>query len=292
MADKVKAGFVTIIGRPSVGKSTLINSLLKQKVSITSPKPQTTRIPVQGIYHDDKGQIILTDTPGVFEKVEGQVSKKINPIAEQQTEGAQVILYMIDHTREPGSEEAKVLGIVRQFDVPKILVINKIDRRQPDYTPFYYAQEEECDEVVEISALKGKNLKKLVNKIYQFLPEREPFVDPDKLDFPALNVTPEIFIAEIIREKAFLVMHEEIPYTLTTKVDEIKERENGVFYIKAKIITLANRYKKMLIGSNGRTIKKIGKMARKELEVITNKPVYLDLTVETNKHWPKTIQIS
>jgi GTP-binding protein Era len=147
---KIKAGFATLIGRPSVGKSTLLNNLLKQKVSIASPKPQTTRIPIQGVYHDKRGQIIFTDTPGVFEKVEDPVSAKINPLAAQQLEGSDVILYLIDHTRKPGGEEAKILGLLRQVDIPKILVINKIDIKDPSYIPFYYTQKEECEESIKI----------------------------------------------------------------------------------------------------------------------------------------------
>lgn len=286
---KIKAGFATLIGRPSVGKSTLLNNLLKQKVSITSPKPQTTRIPVQGVYHDEQGQIIFIDTPGIFEKVQDPVSAKINPIAAQQLDGADVILYMIDHTRRPGSEEAKILGLLRQVKIPKILVINKIDIKKPSYIPFYYAQEEECEEVVQVSALKKTNLNKLVDTVYKYIPLRDPIVDPENLKFPALNITPEIFIAEIIREKAYFSTHQEVPYTLTAQVEKIEERENGVFYVQATIYTLADRYKKMIIGEGGHRIKKIGTQARKELELITNKPVYLDLHVETSKHWPEKL---
>lgn len=276
-----------MIGRPSVGKSTLLNNLLKQKVSITSPKPQTTRIPVQGVYHDDKGQIIFVDTPGIFEKIQDPVSAKINPIAGQQIEGSDVLLYMIDHTKKPGAEEAKILGIIRKVEIPKILVINKIDVEKPSYIPFYYAQEEECDEVVKISAIEKTHLNTLVDTVYKYIPKREPIVNPDELKFPALNITPEIFIAEIIREKAYLATFQEVPYTLTAHVEKLKERDNGVFYIKATIYTLDDRYKKMIIGQNGNRIKKIGTHARKELETITNKPIYLDLHVETSKHWPE-----
>ena len=286
---KFKAGTAVLIGRPSVGKSTLLNRIVGQKISIISPKPQTTRFPIQGVYTEKRGQIIFIDTPGIFEKIYGPVCQKINKIASSQIRNTDVILYLIDRTKQPGSEEARILGILRKSKTPKILVINKIDIPAPAYEDLYHPQKEECEDKIKISALKGTDVDKLIEKIFNLLPQRKPLVDPQKLSLPALNLTPNMFIAEIIREKVFFATKQEVPYTIGVKVKDIKEREKGVFFIKAVIYTLADRYKKMIIGKKGEMIKKIGIKARKELETITNKPVYLDLKVKTNKHWPEML---
>ncbi len=290
MSRSVKSGYVAIIGRPNTGKSTLLNNLLGQKVSITSPKPQTTRFAIQAVYEDERGQIIFIDTPGIFAKVEDPVSKKINPQAEKTLkEGVDVIVYLVDHTRDRDIEENKTLGLVRQIDKPKILAINKIDIKKPSFLPHYKFMEEEFDKTLEISALFKSNLNYLLDAIFEYLPTGEKLVDNKDRPTPALNIDSKSFIAEIIREKAYIFLRKEAPYTLTTVVDEITTRKNQVMYIKARIITSADRYKKMIIGERGRMIKEIGMAARKELETATNKKIFLDLTVETNPHWYETL---
>lgn len=265
----MKAGTVALIGRPNVGKSTLLNNLLGHKVSITSPKPQTTRFNIKAVYEDSRGQIIFVDTPGNITQIEN----------------VNVVLYMIDHTRERGREENKMLGLVRAVKVPKILVINKIDISKPTHIIQYKFMEEEFNAVVEISALAHKNLNVLLDTIFSFLPKRKPLVDTKDFVQPALNIDSKLFIAEIIREKAFLFLRREVPYTLTSVVDEVIERDNGVIYIKARILTSANRYKSMIIGKGGSMIKEISQAARKELETATSKKVYLELSVETDPYW-------
>lgn len=284
----MKSGIASLLGRPNVGKSTLVNNLIGQKVAITSPKPQTTRFPIQAVYEDERGQIIFVDTPGVFLRAPDILTKKINPQAEEANKDVDLILYIIDHTRPRAAEENRTLGIARKIKKPKILVINKTDIKEPSYLVDYKFMEEEFDDKIEISALHHKNLNYLLDKIFQYLPEGKPQIDTKSLIYPVLNMDSRAFVAEIIREKAFLFLREELPYKLTTKVEEIEERENGVVYIKAKIVTSDHHYKKMIIGQNARMIKKIGMNARKELEVATGKKIYLDLEIEVDPHWMET----
>lgn len=282
----MKSGIVALVGRPNVGKSTLLNTLLGQKVSITSPKPQTTRFPIQAVYEEERGQIIFVDTPGIFTKVKDQVAARINLRTEETIEkGIDVIVYMVDHTRERAEEESRVLGMVRKLHIPKILVVNKVDVKTPTHIVQYRFMEDEFDEVVEISALENKHIPILLDKIFDRLPEGSAIIDTKDMVQPGLNLDSKMFISEIIREKAFLNLRREVPYAIAAVVDEIEERDNGVTYIKARLLTSADRYKGMIIGTNGEMIKEISMAARKELEVASNKKVYLELTVETDEHW-------
>jgi len=282
----MKSGIVALIGRPNVGKSTLLNHILGHKVSITSPKPQTTRFNIEAVYEEERGQIIFVDTPGIFGKVSDPLARKINLRAEETlTHGVNVVVYMIDHTREKDFEENKVLGIVRKSKVPKIMVINKIDIKSPTHIVQYKFMEEEFDAVVEISAFEHKNIPILLDTIFSFLPEGKQLVDTTTLTQPGLNLNSNTFISEIIREKAFLFLRSELPYTLTSVVDEVTERANGTLYIRARILTSADRYKAMIVGKNGVMIKEISMAARKELETASSKKVYLEITVETDPHW-------
>ncbi|MBI3342616.1 GTPase Era, partial [Candidatus Gottesmanbacteria bacterium] len=285
-----KAGVVAIIGRPNAGKSTLLNNLLGHKVAITSPKPQTTRFAIQAVYEDDRGQIIFVDTPGMVGKVVDPLSRRINLVAENQlNKDLDLVIYLVDHTRERDLEENKTFGLVRKFQGPKILVINKIDVARPTHIVQYKFMEEEFDAVVEISALGRKHLGRLIQVIFDFLPDGKPMVETGDRPQPGLNIDSKTFLAEIIREKAFLFLRREVPYSLTTVIDDVIERDNGVLYVKARILTSADRYKSMIIGKNGVMIKEISMAARKELETATDKKVYLELTVETDPHWMDSV---
>lgn len=282
----MKSGYVAIIGRPNTGKSTLLNNLLGQKVSITSPKPQTTRFPIEAVYEEERGQIIFIDTPGVFGKVEDAVSKKINPLAESVLKrGVDVVIYIIDHTRDRDFEENKSLGLVRQIDKPKILIVNKSDIKKPDFYPHYKFMEEEFARTIHISALYKWNFNYLIDAIFDYLPEGEKLIETEGRATPLLNMDSKQFISEIIREKAYIFLRKELPYSLTVAVDEVEKRENGVMYIKARIITNNDRYKRMIIGEKGRMIKEIGMATRKELETATDQKIFTDLTVEVDSHW-------
>ena len=282
----MREGTVLLLGRPNVGKSTFVNNVIGQKVAITSPKPQTTRMPIQGLYEEERGRIIFTDTPGIFDKTTDPLSKKINiQTLQAVNKEAHVVLYIIDPTRNRDYEEAKVLGIARRVKAPVFLVINNKDDKMK-FLPQYKYMEEEFDKVFTITAENVKTFTDLLDAIFELLPEvTKSAIKDEEHVYPLLNMDSKGFIAELIREKVFIMMGEEIPYTTTAVVEEIKERKSGVMYIKAQILTTSDRYKKMLIGKGGRKIKELGSYARKEIALTTNKKVYLDLTVSTDAHW-------
>lgn len=282
----MKEGTVLLVGRPNVGKSTFVNNIVGQKVAITSPKPQTTRFPIRAVYSEARGNLVFVDTPGIFGKAEDSLSKKINSeTLKTVNQAVDVTIYMVDHTRKRDFEEAKVLGIVRKIKTPKILVINKIDMHTPSYLAQYKFLEEEFDHVFEISALHKQHVKPLVDLLFDLMKDTDKSTLDEGRVYPLLNMDSHTFIAELVREKIFLKMGEEIPYTSTVVVDEITERKNGITYVKARILTSNERYKKMIIGEGGRKIKEMGSMARKEIELAINKKVFLDLQVEANPHW-------
>ena len=293
----MKEGKVLLIGRPNVGKSTFLNNLIGQKVAITSPKPQTTRFPIKALFEDERGKIVFVDTPGIFGRAKDFLAKKINEKTFQAiNEEIDLVIYMIDHTRKRDFEEAKVIGIVRKINKPKILVINKIDLQDKTFLPQYKFLEDEIPYVFQISALKKLHFKPIMQKIFELLPEEKPTLRvpgtlrvnemmENKAGYPLLNMDSKTFIAELIREKVFIMMGQEIPYTTTAIVDEIKEKGKRIIVIKARILTTNARHKKMLIGAGGRKIKEIGSYARKEIALATGKKIYLDLTVETDPHW-------
>ncbi len=287
----MKEGLVLLIGRPNVGKSTFLNNIIGQKVAITSPKPQTTRMPIQGLYRDERGKIIFTDTPGIFDKASDFLAKRINESSlRSMNKQVDAVIYMIDPTRKRDYEEARTLGIVRKLKAPVILVFNKIDKGEKYLAQYKYLENEFTD-IFHISALEHQHLKPLMSRIFELLPEHnpdEPSRIPDEVIYPLLSMDSRTFIAELIREKVFIMMGQEIPYTTTAIVDDIKERENGILYIRARILTLDDRYKRMLIGAEGRKIKEVGSYARKEIALATSKKVFLDLKVETDPHWQET----
>ena len=286
----MKVGTVALVGRPNAGKSTLLNNLLGQKVSITSPKPQTTRFSIEAVFENDVGQIIFIDTPGLFGKTPDPLSRKINSRLESTlTKNLDLVVYVIDHTRSRDAEENRTLGMVRKLSIPKILVMNKIDMREPDYSAEYAFYEDEFPEIIKVSALTRANLNLLLDSIFSHLPEGVPLIATQNLVQPGLNLDSKLFIAEIVREKVFLFTHDEIPYTVTTTVNEITQRPDGVLYIQARIITTDDRYKKMLIGHRGQMIKEIGMAVRKEIEVASGKRAYIDLLVEVDPHWMETM---
>ncbi len=279
-----KAGTVALIGRPNVGKSTLVNNLVGQKVAITSPKPQTTQLPLYAVFENEEGQIVFVDTPGIFAKAKLSEGKAANLEAEKAlTSDIDVALYIVDKTRPRGLEENRVLGLVRKLKCPKIMVYNKSDVRTPDFTAQYKFMEEEFDSVVHVSALKNLHLSILIEEIFKYLPVGEKFVDKQAMPIAALNMDSKMYIEELIREKAYLKLRRELPYKIRIVVDENTTRPNGSIFIRARILVPDLHYKKMVIGHNAFMIREIGLMSRKEFEVATGKKVFLDLTVEIER---------
>ncbi len=280
-----KAGVVLLLGRPNVGKSTFLNNVIGRKVSITSPKSQTTRFPIKAVYEDERGQLLFIDTPGIFKKAEDRLSKTINRKTMQALkDDFDMVLYMVDHTRHRDFEEGKVVGIIREIDKPVILAVNKIDVREDSYLPEYRYLEDEVDEVFVISALKKMHIKPLMEALFKRAKRKYPIIETENLVHPAVNVHSREYLEELIREKIYLFTRQEVPYKTAVKVEEISERDNGTLYIKAAIYTLDKRYKKMLIGREGRMVKEIGMAARKELELSANRKVFLDIRVEVDYH--------
>lgn len=280
------------LGRPNTGKSTLINAIMQQKVSITSPLPQTTRKITRVVFKNDEGIILVSDTPGIIGKVDDMMGKRVNTEAPKESTLADVAIMVVDISRPKNDEENKMLGIIRKLECKKILVYNKIDKAvgPKDHLADYEYIEDEFDKNIKTSAIKEINIKGLVNIIMDLLPE----VDEDKAKVetnliqkkgkPVIGMEGIEFVSEIIREKAYLFLRDEIPYSINVEVSEIKDKGN-IIVIKAKIVTTADRYKKIIVGSGGSKIKEIGYNARKELELMSSKKVYLELTVETNSHW-------
>lgn len=276
-----KAGFAVLVGRSNVGKSTLLNNLVGTKVAITSPKPQTTRQMIQGILHEERGQIVFVDTPGVFEKARDRLTRHLNSTAREALRDIDVVIYVADPTRPIGNEEHIALRLLENTEAPKILAINKTDLRDPPFLSSYEALGDRFDRVLQVSGLRARGLKPLVDAVFEFLPVGEPLYP----EYQFSNVEHRFWIGELIREKVFIQLHEEVPYTTAVEIREMEKRDNGIIYIKAAILTTEPRYQPMIIGRGARKIKEIGMAARKELAQILNGKVFLDLEVEIDEHW-------
>jgi len=287
-----KYGRVVLVGRPNTGKSTLLNALMNQKVAITSPLPQTTRKSSQVVFSDPRGKIVFTDTPGIINKVEDLMSRTINSETPKEVGRKDIVLCLVDISRPKSDEENKVIGLVRKQPCKKILIYNKIDKAvgSKDHLADYNYLEEEFDKVISVSAIRSTNIKGLLNIIFDLLPDNpdkelvKSIEEMAKTGGPLIGMHAKEYVEELIREKAYLFLREEIPYTVKVEVEEIVDKRK-LIYIKATIYTNADRYKKMIIGKDGKKIKEIGFNARKELELMSSRKVFLELEVKTNTHW-------
>lgn len=285
--QKTKAGYVAIIGKPNVGKSTLMNSLIGQKLSIVTPKPQTTRKNILGILSEIHYQIIFLDTPGIVQP-KYLLHKKMLEFIEQSLKDADILLFMMDISTDPEGEEfindKTINEILTTSKLPKILAINKVDHSNNEKVEKLVQKMDSTklfDSIIPISASLNFNLDQLLKNILYYLPEHPKYFSDDII----ANETERFFVSELIREKIFELYGEEIPYSCEVVVEEFKERQKGKDYILANIFVEKDSQKKIIIGSEGKSIKKLGEAARIEIEKFLGKSVYLELYVKVRKNW-------
>lgn len=287
MMKSMKSGFVALIGRSNVGKSTLLNTLVGTKIAATSFRPQMTRNEIHGVITTPEGQAVFVDTPGIFKDKKNLLSAKlVNKVKNILEQELDLVIYVVDPSREIGPEERAAFGMVRHLNIPKLLVINKCDL-PPSERQFeidYEAWDKEFDGVFKLSALRASHIKPLKEKVMELLPEGESMYPTEQWT----NIDNYFWIAEIIREKIFSVFEKEVPYAITVEVDNIEEKPD-ITVISARILTNQERYKKIIIGRGGQKIKEVGKLARRELETAINKKIYLELEVEVDKHWVERV---
>ena len=278
-----KSGYVSIIGEPNVGKSTLLNAVIGEKLAIVTPKPQTTRNRITGILTADSHQIIFLDTPGVLTP-KYRLHDQMVKTAYTAITDADIVLYMIDVSRLNSGIEEKILDQLKKAAQQVILVINKIDLiSNPALLPIIASYQEKFPflEIIPISATTGDGVLQLRETIVKHIPEGPPYFPPDQLS----DLPKRFFISETIREKIFLRTNQEIPYASSVVVEEFKERPNGKIYISAMLYVERQSQKGILVGKGGQTIKKIGQLARTEIEQFLEKTVFLDLRVSVKADW-------
>ena len=278
----MKSGFVSLIGRPNVGKSTLRNAIMGKKIAITSNTAQTTRNMIQGIYNDENLQIIFVDTPGIH-KPKHKLGTILNEQAYYSMNDVDVILFLVSVNEKFGTGDKFILDKLKDIDVPVILVLNKIDKiKYEDILPLIeeYKNYYSFSEIVPISALNKKNIDDLIKTISKYLKDDIKYYD----DSTVTNVSDTFIISELIREKVLHLTREEVPHSVSCVVDLIEEDKNNVI-INASLIVDRENLKKILIGSHGSMIKKIGIEARRDIEEFLSKKVYLDLRVKVISDW-------
>ena len=280
------SGYVALIGRTNVGKSTFLNYILETKVSIVSNKPQTTRRQILGIKTTEKGQIVFFDSPGIH-KPRFKLNEKMMRDVHNSFLDTDIILYFIDI--DDKREDKFTLNIIKKINKTTFLVINKIDKYKKAKVLErinFFKDIHNWDEIIPISALHGLNISLLEDLIYKYLPENEYFYPEEKYTLQ----TEKFFIAELIREKLLNLTYDELPFTTTVKVEEIKDK-NKLFYVRAEIYVESRSQKKIIVGKKGNLIKEIGKSARIDIENYFEKKVFLDLFVKIVPNWRNSDQI-
>ena len=278
----MRSGFVSLIGRPNVGKSTLLNTLINQKIAITSNKPQTTRNIIQGIYNEDGYQIVFVDTPGIHKPL-NKLGKVLNKEAQSLTKDVDVVLFVVDAKDGIGAGDKKIIESLKGTNSPVILVLNKIDKMNDneilkaitDYKDLY-----DFAEIVPISALQSNNVITLLNVIKKYLTDNMRYFDEDMITSSSLN----FMVSEFVREKIFRMTEEEIPHSITCITSKYEEKKD-VVNITVDIIVDRDSIKKIVIGKQGQLLKTVGIEARKDIQDLIGKKVYLELYVKTIKNW-------
>jgi len=278
-----RSGFVAIIGRPNVGKSTLLNALLGQKIAAVSPRPQTTRVRQRGILTLANAQIVFVDTPGLH-KSKHKLGEFLNQEAEEALNGVDLILWLVDSSTSPTEEDINISALLNKLTrrTPLLLVLNKTDIPQADADhENEYAQLISTATIMKVSATKRLGLEEMIEKLIQLLPEREA-------EYPEEQIT-DLYEREIagdlIRESCLLKLRDEVPHSLAVRIDEFKERDNGMIYIAATIFVERESQKGILIGEGGKMMKSIGSAARKQIEEMGGRKVFLELRVKVEKDW-------
>ena len=278
----MKSGFIGLIGRPNVGKSSLVNAVIGHKVAITSDKPQTTRNVIQGIRTDEDSQMVFVDTPGIH-KPKNKLGRILNKEAYYSLEDIDVILFLVDITESLGKGDKFVIDVLKNANVPVILVINKIDKvpreeilkKIDEYKDLY-----NFDEIIPISAKKMDNVDRLINVLKSKLTDNIKYYDEDMYTDKPVN----FMVSELIREKILDLTFEEVPHSVSVIVDAMEYSANSV-NIQATIVVDRENLKAILVGKNGSMIKEIGTRARMEIELLLNKKVYLELFVKVIPKW-------
>ena len=277
-----KSGFVTLIGRPNVGKSTLMNRLIGQKIAITSNKPQTTRNRIQTVYTSDQGQIVFVDTPGIH-KAKNKLGDYMVHVAEHTLSEVDVILWLVEPSNFIGAGERHIMEQLQKVKTPVILVINKADTVKKEEILLYidtYRKQMDFQEIVPVSALKGDNTDTLVSCIMKYLPYGPAFYDEDTVtDQPMRQI-----VAELIREKALRLLEEEIPHGIAVSIEKMHQRKN-ICDIEATIVCERDSHKGIIIGRSGSMLKRIGSAARPDIEDLLEQHVNLQLWVKVKKDW-------
>lgn len=278
----MKSGFVGIIGRPNVGKSSLLNTIMGKKIAITSNKPQTTRNNIQGIYNDEETQMVFVDTPGIH-KPKNKLGKLLNKEAYFSMNDTDVILFVVDISTPLGKGDKFIIDMLSEVNKPVILVLNKIDRLPKEQILLKIAEYKDLynfAEIVPISAIKKDNIDRLLDVIKKYLNDNMRYYEEGTYT----NSSPEFIIAELIREKILNLTDEEIPHSITCVVEKI-EYEKNIVNINGLIIVDRESLKKIIIGKQGTMIKEIGSLARNDIELLLGKKVYLELYVKVLPKW-------
>jgi GTPase len=286
---KTLAGFASIIGRPNVGKSTLLNQIVGEKVAIVSPVPQTTRNAVRGIYTDERGQIVFIDTPG-WHQGRDHLDRFMNKSSQNSMEGVDCIIHLVDTTRQVGEEEQQIVRHLKNVKVPVILGLNKIDLKGKHLAQYLALWEEACGKRVDemknfvllpMSGLDGTQVDKLIDSIFSFLPNAPLYYEADVVtDAPQKQV-----IADTIREKLFLLTREELPHSIAVVIEEMRPAKGNTTFIRAVVLVERDSQKEIVIGHKGQLVKQVGTMARQDLETLLEGKVYLELFVKFRKNW-------
>ncbi len=283
-----KSGYVTVMGRPNVGKSTLINQVLQQKLSIVSHKPQTTRHQILAIHSTDRGQMVFIDTPGIHNQKGTALNKHLNQTAQSSSHGVDVVLFLVEALKWT-DEDLRAAKVMAQSTAKKILVVNKVDKvkHKEQMIPFVekIMQDFEFDAIHYISALKNKHIEPLLDVIHNFLPAGEAIFDEEQVS----DRSTRFFITELIREQLMERFHQELPYSVTVNI-EAYEIKGEIHHIHANIWVERNNQKRIIIGTKGEAIKQIGIKARQEIQAFIEAKVNLKLWVKVKSSWTDDIR--